>query len=92
MRACSREVLRRVPTTLRQSPTSGKTVAPEIDLSSAQQAVGLGHPNVSEPKQISRQAEEARLYLSTNHQEFGLFGRSGQQKQQKVRPLLTCAA
>ena len=92
MRACSREVLCHVPTTLRQSPTSGKTVATEIGPSSAQQAVGLGHPNVSEPRQISRQAEEVRRCLSTNHQEIGLFGRSGQQKQQKVRPLLTCAA
>ncbi len=92
MRACSREVLCRVATTLHQSPTSCKTVALEIGLSSAQQAVGLCHPNVSEPRQISREAEEVRPCLSTNHQEIGLFGRSGQQKQQKVRPILACAA
>ena len=60
MRVCSREVLCRVPTTLRRSPTSGKTVAPEIGISSAQQTVGPCHLNVSEPRQISRQAEEVR--------------------------------
>ena len=74
MRACSREVLCRVPTTLRLSPTSGKTVAPEIGLSSAQQAVGLSHPNVSEPRQISRQAEEVRYSLGISDQEISLFG------------------
>jgi len=60
MRVCSRVVLCRVPTTLRRSPTSGKTVAPEIGISSAQQTVGPCHLNVSEPRQISRQAEEVR--------------------------------